>query len=151
MGLRDKLKTCSVAEKDGVWFDVLDTGSSFRCRRFYPGNVEAWAAYEEALKPFFVEPDESDPDDAGSYDFSSDEAKNALVSVWAEHVVVDWQNVTPYDIHGEGHSEEEDAPYTPEDCVKVFREYEEVFAAVSDQAARRENYLLALRKKQVKN
>lgn len=150
MGLRDKLKTCPAAEKDGVWFDVLDTGSSFLCRRFFPGT-EAFTAYTKAVEPFFVEPDPNDPEDGGRYDFSSEEAKDALVRVWAEHVVLDWREVTPYDIHGEGHSEDEQAPYTVEDCVKVFREYEEVFAAVSDAASKRENYLLSLRKKKAGN
>jgi len=149
MGLRDKLKTCEKLTSEGVWFDILETGASFKCKRFHPHNSESWMAFETTMKDFFVEPTDDKP--SGEYELGSEEAEEAMRTLWANHFIVDWQNITPYDIHGEGHPDDVDAEYSPEDCVELLREFPEVFVAISDNANNRENYLLSLRKKQAGN
>lgn len=146
MGLRDKMLTCPVLEEEGVWFDILDTGSSFLCRRFRGVNGPLAEVYREVIQPFYVE----DEGGKGDFKLETPEAQSALIDFWAKHIILDWRNVTAYDVHGDGHPEEPE-PYTPEACAKMLKEIREVFTVLAVETTYRENYLLERRKKQVGN
>jgi len=141
MGLRDKLVTDAAMEEGGNWFDVLDTGVSFLCRRFHAGNKAAARAYREEMGKLQAKID--------AEVVEPEELRAAMARVWARHIVLDWEGVTAYDLDPE--AAEEPVPFSSEACEKLFAAIPDVLEVITVESSKRENYLASLRKRQAGN
>jgi len=145
MGLRDRIVTDREMEEKGVWFKVLDTGVRFLTRRYHGGNVDAMNAMRELADRHTT----TDANGKPTVETDSSSYEEGLFEVWANHVFLDWEGVTAYDIDPE--QPEEEIPYSPEACVALMKAIPETFAVLSVEAVSRENYLAALRKEKAGN
>lgn len=109
-------------EKVGVWVEV---GSArFKCRRAGGANDDYINLAAKKIRPFA----QAIQDDVLPREMGDD----LMAEVYAETIVLDWENVT--DRQGG------QIPFSKEACVALFKELPNVFALVRAQADRAGNF-----------
>lgn len=114
-------KTNKEMEKDGIWFEIGDTG--FLVKRFSDTNMSVKAAYAKYIKPYLKQIE------LGTLDSAKE--KEIMARVFVEACLIDWKGV---EIDGK------EAAFDKEVAVKLLGDMPELLNRLQAHASDFQNY-----------
>lgn len=129
MSLYKQFKTDEKVEKEGVWLEYGSAGEDkpvrIKIARAGGTNSKFLQLLEKRSKPYRrqIQTETIDPK----------VAENLFMDVYAEAVVLGWENVTAADL---GETHETPLEFTKENCLKLFKALPDLFADLREQANR---------------
>lgn len=141
MSLRKTFKTDATAETEGVWMDVAindHNGKPIRIKlaRMGPSNKRYTKALNAATKPH----QSAIQNDA----FDNELARKMLQGVFAETVLLDWDNLPKSELTGND-ADAELLPFSKENAIALFDEMQDLY----DDWEGRANRAAAFREKEL--
>jgi hypothetical protein len=139
MSLYKQFKTDENVEKDGVWlqYGLASNGkyTSIRIARAGGSNMKYQRLLEKKTKPYRRQL---------QMDMADEKViESVLIEVYAEAVILDWENVEGPD--------GQMIPFSKENCIKLLRDLPDLFADIREQSTKNALFRAEIREQDAKN
>ncbi len=125
MSIYDSFETDEQLEKDGAWIEIGDMSFKLRYAGAGTTNKQFTKAFDAVSRPYRRGQN-------GTVQIPENKATEIFYELYAKHVVVDWKGVVGKD--------QEEVPYSIENCVKIFRDLPKFFLTIKGMAEEIEHF-----------